>query len=124
MTRHRNTNRRSKSPSSTNSENEGPIKSLRNEWRNFQRWARLARQLKEQPDNEKLKKQVASLKAKLEGMHDRIATHQKQAKALEDKIFTMNKPKARKYVLKKVTVAQRDGDESGRKVVVFRGKPR
>lgn len=89
--------------------NEGPVKSLRDEWRTFQRWSRLERQLEDQPDNAKLKQQAAALKKQLEGMDERIEKHRKAARALEDKIFEINKPKARKYVLKKVTVAQLDG---------------
>jgi hypothetical protein len=41
------------------------------------------------------------LKKRLEGMEDRVATHEKTAKELEDQIFKINQPKPRKYSLKR-----------------------
>jgi lysophospholipase L1-like esterase len=82
--------------------NEGPVKSLRNEWLAFQKYARLKRQLGSDSGNEKLKKLVADEKARLKGLEERIRKHEQDAKKLEDEIFHLNQPKPRKYLLKKV----------------------
>jgi lysophospholipase L1-like esterase len=103
-----------------NQRNSGPVKSLRNEWRAFQQHARLAAQLKDSPDNDKLKQQVASLAKRLEGIEERIKQHEQDALKLEDQIFKINQPQPRKYQLKKV-VAAADAKVSGR--VTFNGVP-
>lgn len=88
--------------------NDGPVKSLRNEWRIFQAYARLKRQLAAAPGNEKLQQQVTALKKRLEGLEERIQQHEKAAAEIEEQIFRINKPKARKYVLKKVSLTRLD----------------
>ncbi len=80
--------------------NSGPIKRIRNEWGMFQRWARVNKQSQEAPDNEQYKKGAATWVKKLEGREERIAKFKKEAKAIEDEIFKVNQPIARKYVLK------------------------
>jgi lysophospholipase L1-like esterase len=100
--------------------NSGPVKSLRNEWRAFQQHARLAAQLKDSPDNDKLNQQVASLAKRLEGIEERIKQHEQDALKLEDQIFKINQPQPRKYQLKKV-VAAANAEVSGR--VTFNGVP-
>ncbi len=100
--------------------NSGPVKSLRNEWRAFQQYSRLARQLKESAENDKLKQQVASLAKRLEGQEERIKKHEQDALKLEDQIFEINQPKPRKYQLKKVVVAA-NAKVSG--IVTLNGRP-
>lgn len=78
--------------------NDGPVKSLRNEWRIFQGWSRSNAVAKTEADKEK----VAALAKRLEGLEERITKHEADAKAIEDKIFEVNQPKPRKYVLKRV----------------------
>lgn len=97
--------------------NDGPVKSLRNEWRTFQTWARLNRQLENSPDDKKLADRVAALKKQLEGLDERIAKHKRAAREIEDKIFEINKPRPRKYVVKKVSLASVEG------TVTLDGKP-
>lgn len=80
--------------------NSGPVRSLRNEWRVFQQYARVAEQSKQAPDNEDLKKQTEALKTKLKGIEDRIKQLNSAAKEIEDSIFEQNQPKPRRYVLK------------------------
>ncbi len=100
--------------------NSGPVKSLRNEWRAFQQHARLAAQLKDSPDNDKLNQQVASLAKRLEGIEERIKQHEQDALKLEDQIFKINQPQPRKYRLRKV-VAASGVEVSG--TVTLNGKP-
>ncbi len=80
--------------------NETAVGALRNEWRTFQQYARIRRSAQAAPDNEQLQKQLAGLEAKVEGIVERSAKHTADAKALEDKIFEMNTPPKREYVLK------------------------
>ncbi|MEO2047561.1 MAG: SGNH/GDSL hydrolase family protein [Pirellulales bacterium] len=82
--------------------NEGPVRSLRNEWGQFQRFARARRAAQASPENQELQKQLATLEAKIEGMSERVASFNKEAKQMEDKIFTINQPQPRQYELKRV----------------------
>lgn len=82
--------------------NDNAVRPLRNEWRIFQQYARVKRDSAAAPDNEELKKQLASLEMRIVGLEERVATHQKQANEIEDEIFTMNQPVKRQYVLTKV----------------------
>lgn len=82
--------------------NMGPIRKIRGEWSLYQRWARAKKQSDDTPDNEAFKKGVATWTKKLEGREERIAKFEKEAKAIEDEIFKVNQPIARKYVLKLV----------------------
>lgn len=78
--------------------NAGPVKNLRNEWRLFQGYARAKRDAQTDADREK----VASLEKRLEGLAERVASHAEEAKKIEDQIFEVNQPVARKYVLTRV----------------------
>ena len=84
--------------------NAGPIGQLRGIWSQFQRYARVRQQAKDAPDNEAFKKQLADLTAKIEGMETRIAAAEEAAKEFEDKIFEVNQPRPRRYVLKRIEV--------------------
>ncbi|MBM83768.1 MAG: hypothetical protein CMJ78_24695 [Planctomycetaceae bacterium] len=79
--------------------NSGPVRNLRNEWRAFQAHARIVRDA--QTDEQKAK--AAEYGKRLDGILDRVKGHAAEAKKLEDRIFEVNQPKARKYVLKPVT---------------------
>lgn len=82
--------------------NEGPVRSLRGEWSQFQGLERLQRTLKTDLDNEKLATQVAEREAKIAGMEERIQSHEQAAQELEAQIYQANVPPTRKYVLRKV----------------------
>lgn len=98
--------------------NAGPVKSLRNEWRQFQTFSRLRAQLKTSTENRPaLQKRLEAEEKRLEGMEERIETHEKAARELEDKIFSINQPKPHQYVLKRVELAKITGR------VVFNGQP-
>jgi hypothetical protein len=79
--------------------NSGPVKSLRNEWQNFQRYSRLIRN---DTEDINVKRRIASMKKQLQELEDRIAQHEAAARQLEDQIFNSNQPKPQKYVLKQV----------------------
>ena len=83
--------------------NEGPIGKLRGEWSRFQRYARSKRAAEQQPDNAQAQKQLATLKEQINGMANRVAEANAAAKELEDQIFEINTPPARRYMLKKVS---------------------
>ncbi|QDV15798.1 GDSL-like Lipase/Acylhydrolase [Gimesia panareensis] len=89
--------------------NAGPVKDKRNSWRAFQSYARLKREVDAQGDQKDEKKvaQVAQLDKRLEDQDRVIQESEAAAKALEDKIYEVNQPVARKYVLKKVTAAKK-----------------
>jgi lysophospholipase L1-like esterase len=97
--------------------NDGPVKSLRNEWRVFQQHARLKRQLAAGQENDNLKKQIEALETKLKGLDERIKRHEQDARKLEDEIFKINQPKPRKYVFKKAKQVVSSG------TVTLDGKP-
>ncbi len=79
--------------------NDGPIGKLRGEWSQFQRFARAREQSRLAPDDEKLAAQLDELAKKLEGMEERIVDDENAAQEIEDKIFEINQPKPRRYVL-------------------------
>lgn len=88
--------------------NDGPVKNKRNSWRAFQQFARIKRELDAQ-SGQKDETQVARLKQlekSLENQEQVIQESEAAGLALEDKIFKVNQPVSRKYVLKKV-VAQK-----------------
>lgn len=82
--------------------NAGPVRSLRNEWGQFQRFARVRRAALAKPDNQELQKQLATVEAKIEGMTERVAKFNTEARQMEDKIFEINQPQARRYELKRI----------------------
>jgi lysophospholipase L1-like esterase len=82
--------------------NSGPVRSLRNQWGQFQQFARVRRAARAKPDNEELQKQLAANQTKIEGMAERVAQFNREAKQIEDKIFEINQPKPRHYVVKRV----------------------
>ena len=89
--------------------NDGPVKNKRNSWRAFQQFARIKRQLDAQA-GEKNAQQVAQLdrlEKQLAGQEKVIEESEAAAMALEDKIYEVNQPVARKYVLKKVAAGKK-----------------
>lgn len=84
--------------------NSGPVRNLRNEWRQFQQLARLKRQAGDTPP-EALAEQIKTLETQLEQLDERIRQHEADAKKIEDEIYTMNQPKPRRYRLHRVTPA-------------------
>ncbi|MGE0375856.1 MAG: SGNH/GDSL hydrolase family protein [Planctomycetaceae bacterium] len=82
--------------------NEGPVRSLRGEWSQFQRFARARRHAQEHPDDAEAAKQLTEVEAKIEGMTDRAAQHIAAAQEIEDRIFEINQPPARKYEIRPV----------------------
>jgi hypothetical protein len=102
--------------------NAGPVHSLRGEWLKFQSFARVRGQLKDAPDNESLKKQVETKQKQIEGMEERVAEHEKAAKELEDKIFTLNQPKPRTYSIKRIQM-KRILSARARGTVSLNGQP-
>ncbi|QDU41151.1 GDSL-like Lipase/Acylhydrolase [Maioricimonas rarisocia] len=82
--------------------NEGPVRSLRGEWSQFQRYARTKRSVKENPGNEQLETQLMALEERIAGMDERVEGFNRQAKEFEDQIFEVNQPQPRRYVLRRV----------------------
>lgn len=79
--------------------NDKAVRPLRDEWRIFQQYARVKRDLSASPENESLQKQLTSLEMRIVGLKERVAQHEATAKAMEDEIFTMNQPPQRTYKL-------------------------
>ncbi len=82
--------------------NDGPVRGLRNEWGQFQQFARVRRGAEEAPDNADLQNQLQELTARMEGLAERVATRNAEALAIEDQIFEINQPPARTYMLRRV----------------------
>lgn len=82
--------------------NEGPVRGLRNEWGLFQAYARAKRQASENPDDAKAAENLKGLEARIEGMEERVAKHEADAKAIEDEIFQNNQPNPHRYELRRV----------------------
>lgn len=82
--------------------NEDPISKLRGEWSKFQQFARAQKAAAEQPDNAQAQTQLAKLTEQMQGQAERVATHNAAALALEDQIYQINRPVARRYELKQV----------------------
>lgn len=78
--------------------NSGPVRNLRNEWRQFQAYTRAERDAQSDDDRDR----IAQMKKQLEGLSERVAAHAAEAKKIEDQIFDVNQPVARKYVLTRV----------------------
>ncbi len=79
--------------------NEGPINALRDEWWDYQDFIDARREVVEHPDSVELKNKLAKSERKILGMNARVARHEADALAIEDKIFDINQPPPRKYVL-------------------------
>lgn len=82
--------------------NEGPVKQLRDGWRTFQQWARRSRDLASQPNNQELVAAVAKNQKRLASLEENIKAAEAGAKEIEDKIYKVNQPVTRHYVLRKV----------------------
>lgn len=82
--------------------NEGPVKQLRDGWRTFQQWARRSRDLTSQPNNQELVAAVAKDQQRLASLEENIKAAEAGAKEIEDKIYKVNQPMIRHYVLRKV----------------------
>ena len=82
--------------------NEGPVKQLRDGWRTFQQWARRSRDLASQPNNQELAAAVAKDQQRLASLEENIKAAEAGAKEIEDRIYNVNQPVNRHYVLRKV----------------------
>lgn len=88
--------------------NNTSIKKLRGEWRKFQVYARVqATKGEDAAAQEKIDRQVATYEKQLEGLDERVAQANAEAKVIEDEIFKINQPKSRKYTLKRVAVPKK-----------------
>jgi lysophospholipase L1-like esterase len=81
--------------------NEGPVMGLRGEWGQFQHFARIRQGAEAAPDNADLQSQLAEMTTRVEGMAERVAERNSEARAIEDQIFEINQPAPRRYVLKR-----------------------
>jgi len=90
--------------------NAGPVKNKRNSWRAFQGYARLKRGLDAQAGkkNEQQVAQLKRLEEQLKNQEKTIQESEAASLALEDKIFKVNQPVARKYVLKKIVARKKN----------------
>ena len=79
--------------------NEGPIDALRDEWWSFQDYVDAKREVKEHPDSVKCQEVLTTAERKINGLDRRVARDEAEAKKIEDKIFELNQPPARKYAL-------------------------
>ncbi|MEQ9407678.1 MAG: SGNH/GDSL hydrolase family protein [Fuerstiella sp.] len=82
--------------------NEGPVKELRDGWRLFQSWARHDRDLQSQPNNKELVVVTAKERARLQELESVIQKAEVAARELEDKIYQVNQPVTRHYVLRRL----------------------
>lgn len=83
--------------------NMGPVKELRDAWRDFQAWARAQRDAAVQPENRELQKKLAGLTKKMETHDQRVQDAQQAITEFEDRIYLANQPRTRHFVIRKVT---------------------
>jgi hypothetical protein len=83
--------------------NEGPIDALRDEWWNFQAYVDAKREAESHPDSVQCKEGLSKAERPIQGMDRRVAEHEAEAKTMEDQIFAINQPPARRYVLVRST---------------------
>ncbi|QDU81608.1 GDSL-like Lipase/Acylhydrolase [Polystyrenella longa] len=82
--------------------NDGPVHELRAIWSLFQRYSRHLRELAANPESKEAKDLVSKAEVQLGDLEKRVADAEAKAKALEDKIFEINKPQPHVYRLIKV----------------------
>ena len=81
--------------------NSGPVRALRGEWSKFQAYARVKRQADANPDDDNAAQQLAERAAQIAGMEERVAAHIDAAREIEDRIFEINQPPSRRYVVRR-----------------------
>lgn len=79
--------------------NEGPVKTLRNEWVHFQSWKYLQAQVEKNPHDEAEKQRLADVVKRLPGMEERVKAAEAAALAIEDEIFKINQPLPHQFVI-------------------------
>lgn len=79
--------------------NEGPVKTLRNEWVNFQSWKYLQAQVERNPDDEAEKQRLTDVEKRLPGMEERVKAAEAAALAIEDEIFQINQPRPHRFTI-------------------------
>lgn len=79
--------------------NEGPVKSLRNEWLNFQSLRFLQSQVEKNPSDEAEKQRLADVEKKMPGMEERVQAAESEALSIEDEIFKINQPQPHRYAI-------------------------
>lgn len=77
--------------------NEGPVKTLRNEWVNFQQLKFLQAQVEKNPADEAEKQRLADAEKKMPGMDERVKAAEAAALVIEDEIFKINAPKPHRF---------------------------
>lgn len=86
--------------------NSGPVRALRGEWSQYQRYARAKEQHRLRPGDVNVKSQFEKLVKRIEGMEERIVKHESVANEIELQIFKINQPKPRKCELKRVRMSR------------------
>ncbi|MCA9127996.1 MAG: SGNH/GDSL hydrolase family protein [Planctomycetales bacterium] len=81
--------------------NQEPISALRGQWSQFQRYARAKRAAEAAPENTELQKQLAATEQAIDGMQERVAQYEAEAKKIEDEIFAINQPIKRVFELRR-----------------------
>jgi lysophospholipase L1-like esterase len=97
--------------------NAGPVKNLRNEWSQMQQFYRLQRQVKADPNNAEAAKNLEAQTKKVEGLEERIAKHENEAREIEEQILAARQPAPHKYRIAPVETGVATGK------VILRGKP-
>ena len=82
--------------------NAGPVRSMRGQWSQFQRYARSKRAAEADLKNEAAVAELEKWTEQIKGMDNRVAEFNAAAKLIEDEIYKTNQPISRKYVIKKV----------------------
>jgi len=79
--------------------NEGPVKTLRNEWLNFQQTKFLQAQVEKNPADEAEKQRLADAEKKMPGMDERVKAAEDAARAIEDELFKINQPQPHRFAI-------------------------
>jgi len=82
--------------------NAGPVHDLRNLWSSVKRLRVAKAALKASPEDETLKKTIATHSKNVMNLEEKIAAAEAAAKEIEDRIFEVNQPKTRRYELTRI----------------------
>ena len=104
--------------------NQGPVAALRNQWGQFQVYARTKADVANWENKEAAAEKLKEVEARVATMEDEVKKQEAAAKAIEDEIFQVNQPKPHRYELKRaLKQAAAGGRGAVVGVVTLDGKP-
>lgn len=79
--------------------NGGPVARIRSRWHRFQTFARVRKQVQDDPDNKELASKLAELQSTVEGMEAAIRKDEEESSKMVDEIYKASQPQPHTYEL-------------------------